>query len=165
MAIGWRVVRRKGRTPEIPSKDRFDNPDITSFYVNNLPGDTFRKELLAPCYALGNLVDIYIAGRRDAVGFFFAFIRYEKPPNPEIIVKGLAEIVCRGRKLNANIAKRNRQAAKKQGRPQVAAQRPVINTTRRYANGGRTFADVTSGKTPTPPPPPLPPSNSSKFLR
>ncbi|KAL4570731.1 hypothetical protein LXL04_026392 [Taraxacum kok-saghyz] len=145
----WREVRRKGKPAEKQPTKSFDDPSVTSFYVNNLPGDTFRKELWAPCAAIGKLVDIYIAGRKDASGSFFAFIRYENPSNPEEVVQRLNEVNCRGRKLTANIAKRKRPTIRRQIPPPVHKPRPIFNAARRDV---RSFADVANGKMPANPP-------------
>ncbi|KAL4560581.1 hypothetical protein LXL04_032734 [Taraxacum kok-saghyz] len=140
----WRVVRRKGRPPVKTTTNRWDTADVSSFFVNNLPGDAFRKELWAPCAALGNLVDIYIAGRKDASGSFFAFVRYENPADADSIVHGLDEVSCRGRKLSANISKRGRSLPQKPQKKPATNPIPIINLATR---GNRSFAEVAGGKT------------------
>ncbi|KAL4572094.1 hypothetical protein LXL04_018863 [Taraxacum kok-saghyz] len=55
-----------------------------------------RSELRNLCGKLGNLADIYIAGRRDASGAFFALLKFDKVEKPEEIEEGLSKLICRG---------------------------------------------------------------------
>ncbi|KAL4561276.1 hypothetical protein LXL04_033440 [Taraxacum kok-saghyz] len=119
----WKQVRRKGsRTGKSPSGN---DANLTSFYVSNLHGGTARSELWGPCAKLGELRDVYVAGRKDRAGSFFAF-----------------EIEIRGKKITANCAKHPRAVVKKTTQrtevPNVKAFRPVNR-------GTRSFADVTKG--------------------
>ncbi|KAL4592943.1 hypothetical protein LXL04_005951 [Taraxacum kok-saghyz] len=103
----WREVRRKKASQSFPPGAvgiRFD-PAVTSFYVCNLPGDARKGDLWKQCAKLGNLVDIYIVGRRDATSLLFAFVRYLDVVKPDVIEAGLNEMTCRGRRLKANCAK------------------------------------------------------------
>ncbi|KAL4583320.1 hypothetical protein LXL04_007890 [Taraxacum kok-saghyz] len=140
---GHGVVRRKDCPPAKTTTNRWDTADVSSFYVNNLPRDTFKKELWAPCAALGNLVDIYIAGRKDASGSFFAFVRYQNPADADSIVYGLNDVTCSGRKLSANIAKHGRTLPQKPQKKPVTNPIPIVNMTTR---GTRSFAEVAGGK-------------------
>ncbi|KAL4590142.1 hypothetical protein LXL04_003063 [Taraxacum kok-saghyz] len=139
MSTKWREVRRKGKSPEKQPRRYTDDPSIISFYVNNLPGDAYWKELWTLCAALGNLTDIYIASRKDVSGSFFAFIRYKNPAKSEEVVQKLNEFTCRGRKLTANLAKRKRTEIKRQPKPPAAKPQPIGNNARRDT---RSFADV-----------------------
>ncbi|KAL4563770.1 hypothetical protein LXL04_027815 [Taraxacum kok-saghyz] len=139
MESEWRQVRRKpagGATPATKSKGASE--DLTSFYVSNLPGDACRKELWKPCVALSNLTDIYIAGRRNSAGVFFAFVKYSDVKNQaeiDDISKGLKEVVCRGRKLEANCPRHPKRNVS------VGARRPVPVIPR----GGKSFAEAAKG--------------------
>ncbi|KAL4561065.1 hypothetical protein LXL04_033227 [Taraxacum kok-saghyz] len=122
MESEWRQVRRKGgRTAQATAATR--DVDLMSLYVSNLLGGTNRSELWPPCAKLGDLVDIYVAGRKDRAGSFFAFVKFAKiseQANIDSIVKRLSEIEIRRKKLLANYAKHPRQ-------------------------GDRTFAEVAKG--------------------
>ncbi|KAL4582449.1 hypothetical protein LXL04_006998 [Taraxacum kok-saghyz] len=103
MESEWTEVRRKRKPSDKP---------IISFYVSNLPGDTFRKELWDPCAALGKHVDIYIAGRKNAASSFFAFVRYEDPADPISIADSRSGVTCRRRKA-AEMFKANKNISLK----------------------------------------------------
>ena len=91
----WREVRRRGSGPKTFHGSSEDD-SITSFFVADLPGDVTKAEIWKLCSPLGKLVDVYIAGRRDASGTFFGFVRFTKLGNPEETEKGLNNVICRG---------------------------------------------------------------------
>ncbi|KAL4564988.1 hypothetical protein LXL04_029068 [Taraxacum kok-saghyz] len=133
------------------------NPRFHSFYVANIPGDISRRELWKLCDKIGDLTDIYIAGRRDASESFFAFVKFSNVLDVGRIEERLNEICCRGRKIVANCARHPRHALQKQS--YVHPQRPQPQTTRYEQSrprDGRSFADVISGENThdSPPPPP-----------
>ncbi|KAL4581007.1 hypothetical protein LXL04_017213 [Taraxacum kok-saghyz] len=144
----WRTVRRKGRPPAgVPNAASGDDP-LTSLYVSNLIGGVSRSDLWKPCAKLGNLSDIYIAGRRNVAGSFFAFVKYanmEGQESIDAVVKGLNEISCRGRALQANCAKNPRPAAKP---AQQTPFRPPSHAPRVFhpaIRGAKSFADIAKG--------------------
>ena len=97
---------------------------------------------------MGKLVDIYLGGRRDASGSFFAYVRFETSSEPASIELGLNEIIIRGKKLVANLAKHTRKAQGVAARvapwiPQHAASGPRRGGETRDS---RSFADVAKGK-------------------
>lgn len=53
----------------------------------------------------GRLVDVYIAGRRDAGGSFFAFVNNSNVRNAEEMVNMLNGMLIDGRKIAANALK------------------------------------------------------------
>ncbi|KAL4581773.1 hypothetical protein LXL04_006301 [Taraxacum kok-saghyz] len=140
----WREVRRRHTAPKNFTGDRND-PNITSFYISNLPGDATKSEIWRPCSRLGRLVDVYIAGRRDANGVFFAFVRFERVANHDKLEEELNNLACRGRKLTANLAKHPRKpAAQMPSRSAVVA--PLARGFPPAARGPCSFADVAKGK-------------------
>ncbi|KAL4575584.1 hypothetical protein LXL04_022432 [Taraxacum kok-saghyz] len=145
MESEWREVRRKKPSQAAPvgvAGIRSD-PAVTSFYVCNLPGDARKGELWKECVKLGNLVDIYLVGRRDSVGLFFAFVRYLDVDKADVIEAGLNEVVCRGRRLKANCAKNPTPAQPKKSHVPAVRKRPNFH----YASrDSRTFADALGGK-------------------
>ncbi|CAH1450467.1 unnamed protein product [Lactuca virosa] len=74
-----------------------------------LPGGTNKKEIRGLCEKFGLLVDIYLAGRRDASGSFFAFVRFANVGNLEVVVDALNRIYLRGNNFLANLAKHLRK--------------------------------------------------------
>ncbi|KAL4567540.1 hypothetical protein LXL04_023127 [Taraxacum kok-saghyz] len=149
MGEEWREVRRKASAPKTfpTTSNHQDNHSITSFYVCNLPGGARKGDIWRPCAKMGELVDIYIAGRRDAIGSFFAFVRYAKVTDPSSIEDGLNKLTCRGRKLNANCARHPRahQDQKNTFVPPVKSKIKFQAAPR----DSRSFADVIGGKEPT----------------
>ncbi|KAL4585970.1 hypothetical protein LXL04_010598 [Taraxacum kok-saghyz] len=117
METEWREVRRKGGgSSKGISSPTHSESELTAFYVSNLPGGIAKSELWKPCAKLGELGDIYIAGRKDRSGSFFAFVKYAKAIGKETcdaIVKGLKEIQIRGKLLAANCARHSRSAIQK----------------------------------------------------
>ncbi|KAL4572015.1 hypothetical protein LXL04_018783 [Taraxacum kok-saghyz] len=144
MPFEWKEVRRRPSAPKNFNGDRND-ANITSFYISNIPGDATKSEIWRPCSRLGKLVDVYIAGRRDASGAFFAFVRFEKVENPEKLEEELNGITCRGRRLAANLAKHPRKAGDPvPNRP--AGTVPLRQVLPPANRGHRSFADVAKGK-------------------
>ncbi|KAL4569955.1 hypothetical protein LXL04_025604 [Taraxacum kok-saghyz] len=139
-----------------------EDPSVTSFFVNNIPGDANRMELWRLCQNLGNLVDVYIAGKRDVSGSFFAFVRFKNIQEPYAIVKALNNTEYRGRKMAANCAKASKltkpatdiptttggDLRKKQG---GLVYRPVQT----LARESRSYADAAMGIQPQTSTPPL----------
>ncbi|KAL4556027.1 hypothetical protein LXL04_038662 [Taraxacum kok-saghyz] len=120
----WREVRR--RKVVVPPVRRWDMDDsVTSFYVANLPGDVLRNELWEPCAKLGNLVDVYIAGRRNAAGVFFAFVRFKDVVDSDKIERSLNEV--------AKVLPRKVSV-------------PAPNRVPSASRDSRSFADVMKGK-------------------
>ncbi|KAL4556330.1 hypothetical protein LXL04_038978 [Taraxacum kok-saghyz] len=144
MESEWREVRRKPSPQKIPpgvAGIRFD-PAVTSFYVSSLLGDVKKGDLWKDCANLGNLVDIYIVGRRDSSGLFLAFVRYLDVEKPETNTDGLNNINVRGRKLKANCAKIPPSILT---RPKA----PPVRQVPRFHNAprdSRSFRDVLGGK-------------------
>ncbi|KAI3709613.1 hypothetical protein L2E82_39379 [Cichorium intybus] len=143
---GWHEVRRRRGSAVMATRG---DSSLSSFFVKNLPGDVSKQELWGPCSKLGCLADIYIAGRRDASGSFFAFIRYDKVQDVESIEAGLNKVVYRGRKLVANVAKHPRPLQ------EVMKRRQSTNPTKFVppsSRDSRSFSDVLKGQTTIQPP-------------
>ncbi|KAI3698756.1 hypothetical protein L2E82_42558 [Cichorium intybus] len=151
----WREVRRR-RSSTVPASKfqvGVNDPSIFSFFVSNLPGDANKMEIWRACSKFGELVDVYIAGRRDVSGAFFAFVRFANVRNPAIIEKELNGVSCRGRRLIANFAKHPRAAPSPAPNRSAAG---VANPIPQASRDSRSFADVTRGKSHTDPVPPIP---------
>ncbi|CAH1444736.1 unnamed protein product [Lactuca virosa] len=137
----------KGSKTEAATFKAANVENLTSFYVSNLPGDALNKEIWKSCASLENLSDIYIAGRRDSSGSFFALFKFATVKDKkeiDNIVKGLNEITCRGRKLVANCAIHPKRAY------HVTSRRSSVIAPRVFKpapRGTRSFAEVTKGMT------------------
>ncbi|KAL4589442.1 hypothetical protein LXL04_002349 [Taraxacum kok-saghyz] len=137
----WTKVRRR------PEKG--DNAEVISFFVNNIPKDTRRSDMWKPCSKLGKLVDIFIPGRRDAAGSFFAFVRYSHIGNTSDLIRSLNETTIGGRALKANVSRHPRNH-RQTGRIPIAQPHPPHTHPPPPPpyTGPRSYADVTNGNTP-----------------
>ncbi|KAI3679605.1 hypothetical protein L2E82_51145 [Cichorium intybus] len=66
----WREVRQR-RSSTVPASKfhvGVKDPSIVSFSVSNLPADANKMEIWRACSKFGELVYVYIAGRRDVSG-------------------------------------------------------------------------------------------------
>ncbi|KAL4555549.1 hypothetical protein LXL04_038171 [Taraxacum kok-saghyz] len=154
---GWKKVQSKKHIKPKVVYGHINENTLTSFYVCNLPGDANKMELRSLCKKIGKLEDIYLAGRRNAAGMFFAFLKFADVNKPET---ALNELKLRGRKLNANIAKHPRRP---QGNSRVIWKPvnrapPCEGRPLHSEKGLRTFADVAKGESAKPPNCPPPPS-------
>ncbi|KAL4555886.1 hypothetical protein LXL04_038518 [Taraxacum kok-saghyz] len=136
----WQEVKRRkpGNSNEV---------GITSFYVTNVPCDARRSDIWKPCSKLGRLTDVYVPGRRDKGGAFFAFVKYANVSNPDVTVQALNEVSVGGRYLKANVSLHPRKPAapikimtRRHPPPQVHRPPPPTN------RNGRSFAEVTKGE-------------------
>ncbi|KAL4587664.1 hypothetical protein LXL04_000536 [Taraxacum kok-saghyz] len=121
---------------------------LTSFYVYNLPGDAHTQEIRDRCKQVGNLVDIYLAGRRNNAGSFFAFFKFSNVDNENAVETALNEVVIRGRKIHANRAKHPRRSFRdKPNTGHATKTRESIQAVRQVykVKDHRTFAEATKG--------------------
>lgn len=93
---GWTTIRRKNH------KGR---SKITSFYVSNISQETTIDVMYEAFQGFGNLVDIYIPGRKDKGGSFFAFIKYENVRDAVEMEKKLNRVRCGHYITKVNISK------------------------------------------------------------
>ncbi|KAL4589627.1 hypothetical protein LXL04_002535 [Taraxacum kok-saghyz] len=155
---GWTEVRRRKMQASKDPPGRREDGLLTSFYVCNLPGDANKQEIREKCKKTGTLEDVYLAGRRNAVGSFFAFLKFSNVDDAAEVEKALNDIHIRGRKLKANRAKhprrptmehRNRVPTKRGGIQHQVGQKVY------RVKDVRTFADAAKGVKPSPVKPPL----------
>ncbi|KAL4588462.1 hypothetical protein LXL04_001353 [Taraxacum kok-saghyz] len=134
----WREVRRKtSPKKDVPARTSCrDDPNTTTFYVTNLPGDARKGDLWRSCAKLGNL---------GCFWFLFGFIRFQSVPDTALMEEILNELICRGRKLVANCAKHPRHLAPQPKKLHVPVVRNV-HRTHTATRDTRTFADVIGGK-------------------
>ncbi|KAL4569584.1 hypothetical protein LXL04_025225 [Taraxacum kok-saghyz] len=96
---GWKKVSRKGK-----------NKAVITFYVSNLQEDITVLMIRNAVKSLGKLVDVYIPGRKDKSGSFFAFVRFEGVTDSTSIVNAMNEIRCGNCILRTNVAKSENSA-------------------------------------------------------
>ncbi|KAI3515408.1 hypothetical protein L1887_14303 [Cichorium endivia] len=144
--VGWKQVR--GR------KQRQKEEKITSFFVSGLPRNIIVEELRREFARFGEVADVYAAGRKDASGKFFAFVRFMNVTIEENLERRLQGLKYRNFPLNVNIARFERKA-KERGELGTTnlhnkAHRPDSHlATKQQWNSrtreGRTFADAVMG--------------------
>ncbi|CAH1415257.1 unnamed protein product [Lactuca virosa] len=120
--------------------------DITSFYVTNIPGGIRKSEIWKPCAKLGDLADVYLAGRRDAGGSYFAFVKYRRVNNIIAMEAALNGVTMWGKKIRANVSKHPRKPPSSAGK--VAAPYGQKNLTSHSVfrpRDNKSFADVLKG--------------------
>ncbi|KAI3524832.1 hypothetical protein L1887_03498 [Cichorium endivia] len=96
------VSRRRTKKNELKG-------EITSYYVTNFPIGTSIQQLWAACSSIGEVVDVYMATKKNNEGKRFAFIRFARTQNKGEIEKRLNEVRCGGQKFKANISRYNRR--------------------------------------------------------
>ncbi|KAL4581283.1 hypothetical protein LXL04_017494 [Taraxacum kok-saghyz] len=138
----WREVRRRNSGPK-KFQGNEEDPLISSFFVKELPGDASKAEIWKLCSTLGKVVNVYVAGRKDASGALFGFVRFANAVNPCQIEEELNRLVCRGRKIVANLSRHPRAAAATPPRaPANKPHRPLPSARKDV----RSFAEVAKGK-------------------
>ncbi|KAL4555407.1 hypothetical protein LXL04_038025 [Taraxacum kok-saghyz] len=142
----WTTFRQRRRTTETRFPEQ--KPGITSFYVSNLHGGTTRDDLWKTCAKLGKLEDIFIAGRKNNSGRFFAFVKFSGVECERTMEELLSNTLCKGVKLMANVSIHPRRtnpspAIRKNPPPPPPTQR--MGHSASFGRGSRSFADVAKG--------------------
>lgn len=105
----WRTVdyrkRRTTKKTTLGHQSHKSHPEISTFFVSNIPDGTTSKQLWWECKSIGILADVFIPKKKDKNGGRFAFVRFKGVKNIESIEKALENIRIDGAKLSANIAK------------------------------------------------------------
>nr|GEX67401.1 nucleotide-binding alpha-beta plait domain-containing protein [Tanacetum cinerariifolium] len=96
----------------------------TSIFVSNFPDSFSSKELFHACKQYGHVVDSFIPSKRAKDGNRFGFVRLINVFNVERLVNNLCTIWVGRLKLNANVARFNRENLK--------SSRIVDKTARRF---------------------------------
>jgi hypothetical protein len=84
----------------------------TTCYVNNLPEDISEKEMARTFERWGNVVDVYIAKKRNKAGRIFGFVRYEEVRNEKWLEDRLKDVWFGSYKVWVNISKYGRHQNK-----------------------------------------------------
>ena len=85
----------------------------TSIFVNNFPESFSAKDLFHACKQYGHVVDSFIPTKRAKDGKRFGFVRFINVFSIERLVNNLCTIWVGQMKLNANVARFNRENVKK----------------------------------------------------
>ncbi|CAI9283159.1 unnamed protein product [Lactuca saligna] len=96
----WTDVRRR-KPPAIQA--------ITNFFVAGFPDGTSKGELRQTFARYGQVVDVYIGGRKDYRKKNYSFVRFHEGRELNNLEKNLQGIICRGQQLEVNLAKHQRK--------------------------------------------------------
>ncbi|KAI3818748.1 hypothetical protein L1987_12565 [Smallanthus sonchifolius] len=80
----------------------------TSYYVANLPEGTKPEDLKTCFNQFGNVVDIYVASRKDKSGSCFGFVRFSMVEDKWELERSMREINMKNLRLSVNLAKYDR---------------------------------------------------------
>ncbi|CAI9270460.1 unnamed protein product [Lactuca saligna] len=134
-------VRRK-RNPSDKSKP------VTTFYFTNLQADVTVEMIRKSFQSFGKMVDVYIPGRKDKGGTFFAFIRYVGIKDTESLVTALNQVRCGHSIAKVNIARYEKKPPpRKIPPPSYYHPRRMSVPITKHINisNGKTFADAVTG--------------------
>ncbi|KAD5961359.1 hypothetical protein E3N88_12832 [Mikania micrantha] len=113
---GWQQVRRKGKgSKEEQKKPRgkgITYPN-TSFFVSNLPSECSSKELREAFQEFGEVVDAYVAMKKDKSGSYFGFVRFPPLENVKEMERRLNRVVIGNLKVSVNLAKFDKDGSMK----------------------------------------------------
>ncbi|KAD4585945.1 hypothetical protein E3N88_23546 [Mikania micrantha] len=82
-----------------------DHKSITSFYVSNLPSGVSNSLLWKAFQPFGNVVDAYVAKKKDSRGNFFGFVRYARVIDLKGLLAGMNSVKIFEAKVSASLAK------------------------------------------------------------
>ncbi|KAI3740607.1 hypothetical protein L2E82_31075 [Cichorium intybus] len=137
---GWTKVHRR-----VHRQDK----SITSFYVSNIQQNTTVEMLRRAFQSFGKIADIYIPGRKDRSGSYFAFVKYFGIKDAEEMARTLNRVKCGSCITKVNIARYEKNVVNKvaydrdTSRPQVKSMPTHLWKTK----DGRSFAEVVGGNT------------------
>ncbi|CAH1452378.1 unnamed protein product [Lactuca virosa] len=123
---------------------------ITSYYVTNIPDGTCRYTLKEAFKNFGNIIDVYIPGRKDKGGAYFGFVKFCGVKNAEELERSMQRVKCGHNILKVNISKYRKQNHSNKA-PEMDRERdiPVPPPSQNQKHNaweinreGRTYADV-----------------------
>ncbi|KAI3722057.1 hypothetical protein L2E82_33081 [Cichorium intybus] len=156
MEGGWSVVNRHRRRAQL-------HKEVTTMYVSNIP-DGATKPILTKTFAkYGEVVDVYMALKKDATKKNFGFVRFGRVTCEAELEKSLQTVKCLGVTLSVNISRFDRKEhPRKPSGNNVGRIASMSVGNRNYGSSfldGRSFAKVANvgiqQQSPPPPPPPI----------
>jgi hypothetical protein len=102
----WTVVAPRRRREDKIGKGRTDSrAQVISFYFTNFPDEVSLQDLRYRFTRLGEVVDIFIPGKKNKHGNFFGFVRLKGVTETSVIEDKMREIWFGSFKLWANVAR------------------------------------------------------------
>ncbi|PWA95584.1 nucleotide-binding alpha-beta plait domain-containing protein [Artemisia annua] len=122
-----------------------------SIFVTNFPESFSAKDLFHACKQYGHVIDSFIPTKRAKDGKRFGFVRFINVFSIERLVNNLCTIWVGRMKLNANVARFNRENVKQISKVDNATKTfksnsNVVNKADGYKVSGNTFANVVKGR-------------------
>nr|GFC14213.1 reverse transcriptase domain, reverse transcriptase zinc-binding domain protein [Tanacetum cinerariifolium] len=135
----------------IPSQSPRSNVDdlakiSLSVYVSNFPSHITVRKLWNICGKAGTLANFYIAKRKNKFGQMFAFCRYLKVSNPDVLIGSLCKTWIGKLHLHANVARFGRNEASKPSQASVKAVNSVSNNDRFVSSSNKSSSYVNAAK-------------------
>ncbi|PWA86209.1 nucleotide-binding alpha-beta plait domain-containing protein [Artemisia annua] len=168
MVEGWQEVparRNKGSSHNRGENKAFE--DVTKLFVSNLPNGCIPGDVSEFMGYFGEVVNSYIARKRDKEGNRFGFVTFRKVKNTADLVKRMNGVKMGSCRLKINVARfamensEWREVDDKAGRthntkPHVVRNREAFVVERekwaRFSQtGGKSFREILEGKSSAPP--------------
>lgn len=109
----WELPRRRRRPqPNVQPNQYVENERITSFFVTNLPYWCSLEDLWRTFKPFGNMVDAFLTKRKDKLGRYFAFVRFEDILDGTDMAKQLSQVILGRNRAVVNVAKFGKNARK-----------------------------------------------------
>ncbi|KAK9053589.1 hypothetical protein SSX86_024663 [Deinandra increscens subsp. villosa] len=91
----WEIVRRRrsSRHPQqtLAKWDRWPK-SVVSYFVTNIPSGCSYQTLKTECSRFGNVVDVFIAGRKSKSGDNFGFVKFDNVKDKWMLERVLGKI-------------------------------------------------------------------------
>ncbi|KAK2376927.1 zinc finger CCCH domain-containing protein [Trifolium repens] len=102
----WTVVAPRRRREDRYGNGRIDGKTrLTSFYFTNFPDEVTLQELRYRFTRIGEVVDIFIPGKKNKLGKYFGFVRFKGITEIKFVEEKMKEIWYGTYKLWANAAR------------------------------------------------------------
>ncbi|CAI9284729.1 unnamed protein product [Lactuca saligna] len=146
---GWQEAtnRRRRKTAAIGNQKSWNHAGVTTLFVSNIPHETRIESLKSFFTKYGEVVDVYVAAKKDVNKKSFAFVRFKATGDERRLEESLQGITFKERPLEINIARFARKSINSKGdkftRNQNQYRRPHEHRWRGRDN--RSFAEVVRG--------------------
>lgn len=143
---GWQEAgnRRRRKIAAIGDQKRWNHAGVTTMFVSNIPQETRIESLKSFFTKYGDVVDVYVATKKDVNKKSFAFVRFKTMGDERRFEESLQGITFKERPLEINIARFVRKPIDSKGdkytRNQNEYRRPQENRWR--GRDKRSFAEV-----------------------
>ncbi|KAD6794925.1 hypothetical protein E3N88_05821 [Mikania micrantha] len=149
---GWQRVQRKvagGNQSHRKSTRKLSSFPNTTFFVSNLPEDCTAELLRSVFMEYGDVIDAYVAVKKDRMGGVFGFVRFPLMKDTKIMEEKLKNVFIGNLKVAVNLARYDRNGENREihlnKRPHAPVSRMHVNL-QSWSNmlykSGRSFKDA-----------------------